>query len=100
MPQIKGLLDCHSLQGTGPAEAPDAGRRRYDITLGNNGRPDGKKDPARGELTCTPAFMNFVRQVFEGAGFSVSINFSLCGWIYCGPLRSGSVSRRQDGPSN
>ncbi|EFK10999.1 N-formylglutamate amidohydrolase [delta proteobacterium NaphS2] len=76
---IKGLLDCHSLQGTGPAEAPDAGKRRYNITLGNNGRPDGKKDPARGELTCTPAFMCFVRQVFEGAGFSVSINFPYAG---------------------
>ena len=91
MPQIKGLLDCHSLQGTGPAEAPDAGKRRYDITLGNNGRPDGKMDPARGELTCTPAFVGFVRQVFEGAGFSVSINFPYAGGFivtHYGPVLS------------
>ncbi|MCG6879370.1 MAG: N-formylglutamate amidohydrolase [Deltaproteobacteria bacterium] len=79
MAHIKGLLDCHSLQGSGPAEAPDAGRIRNDITLGNNGRPDGKRDSARGELTCTPALMGFVRQVFEGAGFSVSINFPYAG---------------------
>ena len=79
LPHIKGLLDCHSLQGTAPAEAPDAGQRRKDITLGNNGRPDGKKDPARGELTCSPSFMGFVRQVCEGAGFSVSMNFPYAG---------------------
>jgi len=31
---VKGLFDCHSLKGTGPAGAPDPGKRRRDITLG------------------------------------------------------------------
>ena len=40
-PGITALIDCHSLNGTGPAEAPDAGRKRKDIVLSNNGDSEG-----------------------------------------------------------
>jgi len=76
---IKGLLDCHSLKGTGPPEAPDAGEKRKDIILSNNGGPDGESDPLRGKPTCAPALLCFMKQVFEMAGFSVSLNFPYAG---------------------
>lgn len=76
---IKGLLDCHSLQGIAPKEAPDAGRKRKDITLGNNGGPDGKKNGVRGEPTCSTALLDLAKQAFETAGFSVSINVPYAG---------------------
>ncbi len=79
MADVKGLLDCHSLQGIAPAEAPDRGRKRKDITLGNNGGPEGKRDPSRGELTCATPFLWFVKEVFEKAGFSVAINVPYAG---------------------
>lgn len=78
-PHIKGLLDCHTLKGIGPPDAPDAGKRRKDIILGNNGGPDGERDPLRGEPTCAPARLRFMKQVFETAGFSVSLNAPYAG---------------------
>ncbi len=78
-PHIKGLLDCHSLKGIGPPEAPDAGKKRKDIILGNNGGCDGESDPLRGECTCSPALLRFMKQVFERAGFSVSLNVPYAG---------------------
>ena len=71
---IKGLLDCHSLKSIGPPDAPDAGKKRKDIILGNNGGPDGERNPRRGKLTCTPTLLRFMKQIFETAGFSVSLN--------------------------
>jgi N-formylglutamate deformylase len=71
---IKGLLDCHSLKGIGPPESPDSGKKRKDVTLGNNGGPGGKNDPLRGEITCAPAVLRFIKEVFEMADFSVSLN--------------------------
>lgn len=79
MSHIKGLLDCHSLKGIGPPEAPDAGKKRKDIILGNNGGPDGENNPARGETICTSALLNFMKQVFEEKGFSVSLNVPYAG---------------------
>jgi len=76
---LKGLLDCHSLNGIGPPEAPDTGKKRKDIILGNNGRPDGKKDPRRGEPTCGPAFLYYMKEIFEQADFSVSLNVPYAG---------------------
>ncbi len=78
-PDIKGLLDCHSLKGTGPPEAPDAGKKRKDITLGNNGGPAGEVNPARGGTTCTSDILNFIKRIFEDKGFSVSINVPYAG---------------------
>ena len=76
---IKGLLDCHSLNGIGPPEAPDAGKKRKDIILGNNGGPDGERNPLRGDFTCTPTLLKFMKQVFQKAGFTVSINVPYAG---------------------
>ncbi len=76
---IKGLLDCHSLKGIGPPDSPDRGKKRKDITLGNNGGAGGEKDPLRGETTCTPALLRFIKQVFEMADFSVSLNVPYAG---------------------
>jgi len=76
---IKGLLDCHSLKGIGPPEAPDAGKRRKDIVLGNNGGPDGERDPLRGDPTCPPALLRTMKRVFETAGFSTSLNVPYAG---------------------
>ena len=78
-PHIKGLLDCHSLKGIGPPEAPDAGMKRKDIILGNNGRPDGERNPLRGEWSCAPALLKFIKQIFKTAGFSVSLNVPYAG---------------------
>ena len=79
MALIKGLLDCHSLKGIGPPEAPDAGKKRKDIILGNNGGPAGEINPVRGETTCASALLNFMKQVFEEKGFSVSLNVPYAG---------------------
>ena len=72
--RVKGLLDCHSLKGIGPSDAPDAGKKRKDIILGNNGGSAGEINPVRGETTCGSGLLNFMKQVFEEKGFSVSLN--------------------------
>jgi N-formylglutamate amidohydrolase len=73
-PDINALFDCHSLAAVGPAEAPDRGRKRKDITLGNNGDQNGRKDPERGDITCPPKVLSEIREVFEKNGFSVALN--------------------------
>jgi N-formylglutamate deformylase len=73
-PHIRGVIDCHSVSGIGPSEAPDAGRKRKDIILSNNGDPLGKMTPVLGKTTCPSELLNLMKQVFLRAGFSVSIN--------------------------
>ncbi|MBL7204866.1 MAG: N-formylglutamate amidohydrolase [Desulfobacteraceae bacterium] len=73
-PDIKGVIDCHSVSGIGPSEAPDAGKKRKDIILSNNGDSMGKMTPALGNTTCPSELLNLMKQVFLRAGFSVSIN--------------------------
>lgn len=68
------LFDCHSLCATGPPQAPDAGKKRRDITLGNNGGASGKGGPGRAALTCPKEITRGVRAAFEHSGFSVSVN--------------------------
>ena len=71
---IKGVIDCHSVSGIGPSEAPDAGEKRKDIILSNNGDHMGKMTPALGKTTCPSEMLNLMKQVFLRAGFSVAIN--------------------------
>ena len=71
---IVALFDCHSCNGTGPEEAPDPGKRRKDIILGNNGDDSGNMDPARGSITCPTGTFHLIKEAFERAGFSVSLN--------------------------
>jgi len=73
-PHIKGVIDCHSVSGIGPSEAPDAGKKRKDIILSNNGDHMGKMTPALGKTTCPSELLNLMKQVFLRAGFFVSIN--------------------------
>ena len=78
-PDIKGLFDCHSLIGIGPSEAPDQGKRREDIVLGNNGDGNGDLNPPSGKITCPPELLLFMRDAFERVGFSVSVNHPYSG---------------------
>ena len=71
---IKGLFDVHSLYGIGPSEAPDAGRKRKDIVLSNNGDRQGQATPSLGRPTCHVQVLHMMQRVFNGAGFSVSLN--------------------------
>jgi N-formylglutamate deformylase len=71
---IKALFDCHSLNGTGPEEAPDPGERRNDIVLGNHGDDSGNMIPAGGSITCPPETLQLIKKAFTKAGFSVSLN--------------------------
>lgn len=74
-PWVKALFDCHSLNGTGPRDAPDAGGKRRDITLSNYGDGHGKRVPGAGGITCPPDTMNGIKEAFEKSGFSVSLNY-------------------------
>ncbi len=71
---VRGLFDGHSLNGTGPAEAPDAGQKRKDIVLSNNGDHDGQMTPLLGAATCPVPLLHLMREVFTDAGFSVALN--------------------------
>ena len=71
---IKGLFDCHSLNGIGPLEAPDTGKKRRDIILGNNGDEMGNENPAFGKTTCPAEILHMIGEAFQRAGFSVSVN--------------------------
>ena len=73
-PEIRGLFDCHSLNGTGPVDAPDAGKKRKNIILSNNGAPDGGSDSRLGEPTCPAETVEIVKSALEAAGFSVAVN--------------------------
>ena len=70
----KALFDCHSLNGTGPEEAPDPGVRRKDIILGNHGDRSGNSSPARNTISCPPEILRLIKKAFEKSGFSVSLN--------------------------
>jgi N-formylglutamate amidohydrolase len=73
-PRIAGLFDCHSLNGTAPVDAPDAGKKRLDIIISNNGNQAGGPDPKLGAPTASAAMVQGVRSALEAAGFSVSVN--------------------------
>jgi N-formylglutamate deformylase len=72
--EIFGLFDCHSLNGVGPAEAPDPGEPRKDIVLSNNGDQEGCTRPGSGCTTCPSDWMARIQGIFEEADFSVSLN--------------------------
>lgn len=71
---IKGLFDCHSLNGTAPLDAPDAGQTRKDVIVSNNGDGNGKRNPALGDPTCPVGILELVKDAFSRVGFSVAIN--------------------------
>lgn len=71
---LRLLLDCHSMDGVGPSEAPDPGRVRSDVSLGNCGGPDGESIPAKGEATCPASLIRGLARALESQGLSVSLN--------------------------
>ncbi|MCF8028661.1 MAG: N-formylglutamate amidohydrolase [Desulfobacteraceae bacterium] len=73
-PDVKCLFDCHSLNGTAPADAPDAGKKRKDIIISNNGDTRGRPRPGRGPVSCPAEIMDQIRSDLEAAGFSVAVN--------------------------
>jgi N-formylglutamate deformylase len=78
-PEITTLFDCHSLVGIGPPEAPDPGKSRCDIVLGNNGDLQGDRTSQRGWTTCSKETLGCMKKVFEKVGFTVSINHPYAG---------------------
>jgi N-formylglutamate amidohydrolase len=76
---LQGMFDCHSLWGIGPSEAPDTGKARSDIILGNNGDNAGNPTPHRGKTTCPPKILRMMAEIFKKNGFSVSMNHPYAG---------------------
>jgi N-formylglutamate amidohydrolase len=58
----------------GPGRAPDAGMKRQDLILSNNGNAMGDPDAALGPTTCPGRIMRGMKGGLESAGFSVSLN--------------------------
>ena len=73
-PAVRGIIDCHSLYEIGPVEAPDAGCRRKDIVLGNNGDRHGKTLSGMGKVTAPSETVQMLKRAFQEHGFSVSLN--------------------------
>jgi N-formylglutamate deformylase len=78
-PDIIGLFDCHSLNGIGPVGAPDPGKKRKDIVLGNNGDQSGNINPTLGRTTCPAEAIRSIKEAFQRVGFSVAINSPYAG---------------------
>ncbi len=74
-PKAIALIDGHSLNGTGPADAPDRGQKRKDVILSNNGDTDGRLRPSSGPLSCSPEHILLFKSAFENQGLSVALNF-------------------------
>jgi N-formylglutamate deformylase len=74
LPGGLALFDCHSMNGSGPADAPDAGQQRQDITLSNNGDRQGEARPGRGPVTCPGVRLRAIADHLRLQGFSVAIN--------------------------
>jgi N-formylglutamate amidohydrolase len=71
---VIGLIDGHSLNGIGPADAPDPGQRRKDIILSNNGDANGAPRTDRAPTSCTIERIQQFKQAFQDQGFSVALN--------------------------
>ncbi|MDX2511679.1 MAG: N-formylglutamate amidohydrolase [Desulfobacterales bacterium] len=69
-----GLIDSHSLNGTGPADAPDPGKRRKDVVLSNNGDSSGAPRKGFGSTSCSPKRLHRFKAAFQRQGLSVSMN--------------------------
>jgi N-formylglutamate amidohydrolase len=73
LPEVMVLIDGHSLDGMGPAEAPDPGARRADVVLGNRGGAGG--EPTGEEpVTCPPELLLRLGRALEEQGLSVAYN--------------------------
>lgn len=73
-PDIIGLVDSHALCGIGPADAPDPGKRRKDISLGNFGDSEGRPRPGLAPPSSSADQLQLFKHAFKNQGFSVSLN--------------------------
>jgi N-formylglutamate amidohydrolase len=62
-PGVRGLIDLHSLDGVGPAEAPDPGRRRAQVVLGD-----------RQGRACPPRLTQSLAAECRARGLSAAVN--------------------------
>jgi len=62
-PEVRFLIDGHSMRSVGPSTRADAGRERADIVLGN-----------RDYTTCSRQITHKIMRFFEDWGFNVKIN--------------------------
>jgi len=74
------LIDCHSMPSVGGPMDEDAGRRRFDVVLGD-----------RHGTTCTPALMDVVEQFFADVGYGVVRN---------NPYAGGYTTQHYGAPAN
>ncbi len=79
--RVRLLIDGHSLDAVGPADAPDPGRDRPDVVLGNGGDPAGGPED---EVSCSPGLLQALARNLERQGLSVALNF---------PYRGGFITR-------
>ena len=87
-PEIRGIIDCHSLYEIAPVEAPDVGERRKDIVLGNNGDRKGNELSGMGKPTAPFETVQMLKRAFQEHGFSVSVN---------NPYRGGFITTHYGG---
>jgi N-formylglutamate deformylase len=87
-PEVRGVIDCHSLYEIAPVEAPDAGDKRKDIVLGNNGDSKGNELSGMGKPTAPAETVQMLKRVFQKYGFSVSVN---------NPYRGGFITTHYGG---
>ncbi len=92
LPGVLGLFDCHSLEPIGPPCAPDAGQKRADIVLGNNGPPNTVDGP---DITCPPIVLTDMVDILNGEGFSVALNFPYSGGYIT--THYGQILRKKGG---
>ncbi len=62
-PGLRAFLDCHAMDPVGPARAPDAGRSRAEVVLGN-----------RGGQTCSMEMLRRLGQALTAQGLEVAYN--------------------------
>jgi N-formylglutamate amidohydrolase len=62
-PNMKFLIDGHSMRSVTPSTKPDAGSKRADIVLGN-----------RHYVTCSRVMTRKIMEFFEARGFKVAVN--------------------------
>ena len=74
------LIDCHSMPSVGGPMDEDAGRRRFDVVLGD-----------RHGTACAPALMDVVERFFADAGYGVVRN---------NPYAGGFTTQHYGAPSN
>ncbi|MCB2225592.1 MAG: N-formylglutamate amidohydrolase [Desulfarculaceae bacterium] len=72
-PGVAALIDGHSLDGVGPAGAPDPGKKRADVVLSNRGGAGGEATPDK-ELSCPPKLLRRLGAALEAEGLSVAYN--------------------------